>query len=48
MEAVKRIDALFGEIIGLKLALGQAAAYFVQWTIIGTVISLIDKPLATP
>ena len=34
--------------IGLKLALGQAAAYFVQWTIIGIVISLIYKPLATP
>jgi hypothetical protein len=30
--------------IGLKLALGQAAAYFVQWTIIGTVIGLIYKP----
>ena len=34
--------------IGLKLALGQAAAYFVQWTIIGTVIGLIYKPIATP
>ena len=34
--------------IGLKLALGQAAAYFVQWTIIGVVIGLIYKPLATP
>ncbi len=34
--------------IGLKLALGQAAAYFVQWTIVGTVIGLIYKPLATP
>lgn len=34
--------------IGLKLALGQAAAYFVQWTIIGLVIGLIYKPLATP
>ena len=34
--------------IGLKLALGQAAAYFVQWTVIGTVIGLIYKPLATP
>jgi hypothetical protein len=33
--------------IGLKLALGQAAAYFVQWTIIGMVIGLIYKPLAT-
>jgi hypothetical protein len=34
--------------IGLKLALGQAVTYFVQWTIIGTVIGLIYKPLATP
>jgi hypothetical protein len=34
--------------IGLRLALGQAAAYFVQWTIIGIVIGLIHKPLATP
>jgi len=34
--------------IGLKLALGQAAAYFVQWTIIGIVTGLIYKPLATP
>lgn len=34
--------------VGLKLALGQAAAYFVQWTIVGIVIGLIYKPLATP
>jgi len=34
--------------IGLKLALGQAAAYFVQWTIVGIVIGLIYKPLASP
>ena len=34
--------------IGLKLALGQAAAYFFQWTITGIVIGLIYKPLATP
>jgi hypothetical protein len=33
--------------IGLKLALGQAATYFVQWTIVGTIIGLIYKPLAT-
>ncbi|HEU4767603.1 MAG TPA: hypothetical protein VFS77_09515 [Pyrinomonadaceae bacterium] len=33
--------------IGLKLALGQAVAYFLQWTIIGTVIGLIYKPRAT-
>jgi hypothetical protein len=34
--------------IGLRLALGQAVAYFIQWTIIGIVIGLIYKPLATP
>ncbi len=34
--------------IGLKLALGQAVAYFLQWTIIGIVIGLIYKPLVTP
>ena len=34
--------------IGLKLVLGQAVAYFIQWTIIGIVIGLIYKPLATP
>jgi Protein of unknown function (DUF1761) len=34
--------------IGLKLALGQAVAHFVQWTIVGIVIGLIYKPLATP
>jgi hypothetical protein len=34
--------------IGLKLALGQAVAYFLQWTVIGIVIDLIYKPLATP
>jgi hypothetical protein len=33
--------------IGLKLVLGQAAVYFVQWTVIGMVIGLIYKPLAT-
>lgn len=32
--------------IGLKLALGQAVAYFFQWTIVGIVIGLIYKPLA--
>src|SRR5437899_11175918 len=30
--------------IGLKLTLGQAAAYFVQWAIVGMVIGLIYKP----
>ncbi len=34
--------------IGLKLTLGQAVAHFFQWTIVGIVISLIYKPLATP
>jgi hypothetical protein len=34
--------------IGLKLALGQAVTYFLQWTIIGIVIGLIYKPRATP
>jgi len=34
--------------IGLKLALEQALAYFVQWTIVGLVIGLIYKPVATP
>lgn len=34
--------------IGLKLALGQAAAYFVQWVIVGTIVGLIYKPIATP
>ena len=34
--------------IGLKLALGQAVVYFIQWTIVGIVIGLIYKPLATP
>jgi hypothetical protein len=33
---------------GLKLALGQAVAYFFQWTIVGIVIGLIYKPLSTP
>ena len=34
--------------IGLKLALGQAVAYFFQWTIVGIVVGLIYKPLPTP
>ena len=33
--------------IGLRLALGQAAAYFLQWIITGIVVGLIYKP-ATP
>ena len=34
--------------IGSKLAMGQAAAYFVQWAVVCIVIGLIYKPLATP
>jgi hypothetical protein len=34
--------------IGLKLALGQAVVYFVQWTIVCIVIGIIYKPLTTP
>ena len=34
--------------VGGKLALGQAAAYLVQWIVTGVVIGLIYKPLATP
>jgi len=34
--------------IGLKLTLMQAVVYFVQWTIVGIVIGLNYKPLATP
>jgi len=34
--------------IGLKLVLMQAVTYFVQWIIVGMVIGLIYKPLATP
>ena len=32
--------------IGLKLTLMQAVAYFVQWTVAGTVIGLLYKPSA--
>jgi hypothetical protein len=31
--------------IGLKLTLGQAVAYFIQWTIVGLVIGLIYGPV---
>ena len=34
--------------IGPKLAVGQAAAYFFQWLVVGIVVGLIYKPLATP
>jgi hypothetical protein len=30
--------------IGLRLTLGQAVAYFVQWTVVGIVIGLIYRP----
>ena len=32
---------------GMKLAVGQAATYFIQWVITGIVIGLIYKPVAT-
>jgi hypothetical protein len=34
--------------IGLKFALGQAAAYFVQWTLVGIVIGLVYRPRVAP
>ena len=34
--------------IGLKLALEQSVAYFIQWITVGIVIGLIYKPIATP
>ena len=30
--------------IGLRLTLMQAVAYFIQWTVVGTVIGLLYKP----
>jgi hypothetical protein len=32
--------------IGLRLTLMQAVAYFIQWTVVGTVIGLLYKPFA--
>jgi hypothetical protein len=32
--------------IGLRLTLMQAAAYFIQWAVVGTVIGLLYKPSA--
>jgi hypothetical protein len=32
--------------IGLKLTLQQAAAYFIEWTVVGILIGLIYKPAA--
>ena len=32
--------------IGLRLTLMQAGAYFIQWTVVGTVIGLLYKPSA--
>ena len=34
--------------ISLKLTIGQAVAYFLQWTVVGTVIGLIYKPATMP
>lgn len=34
--------------IGLKITLQQAAAYFVEWTVVGIVIGLVYKPAAMP
>jgi hypothetical protein len=34
--------------VGLKLTMGNAVAYFIQWTIVGIVIALIYKPHVTP
>ena len=34
--------------IGLKLTLGQTAAYFLEWTIVGIVMGLIYKPAIAP
>ena len=31
--------------IGVRLTIGQAVAYFVEWTIVGVVIGLIYRPL---
>jgi len=34
--------------IGIKLTVGQAIAYFVQWLVVGIVISLIYAPATVP
>jgi hypothetical protein len=34
--------------IGIKLTVGQALAYFVQWLVVGIVISLIYAPATVP
>jgi hypothetical protein len=31
--------------IGLRLTIGQAVAYFIQWTIVGLVMGLIYRPV---
>ena len=31
--------------IGLALTVGQAVAYFVEWTIVGIVIGLLYRPI---
>jgi hypothetical protein len=33
--------------IGAKLALGQSAAYLLQWTVVGVAIGLIYRPLSS-
>jgi hypothetical protein len=41
--------ALFGVLLGIfVVSESQAVAYFLQWTVVGIVIGLIYKPLATP
>jgi len=38
---------LLSESAGIKLTVGQAIAYFVQWLVVGIVISLIYAPAHT-
>ena len=33
--------------IGLRLTVGQAAAYLVEWIVVGIVIGLIYRPVAS-
>jgi hypothetical protein len=32
--------------IGLRLTIGQAAAYFVEWVVVGIVIAAVYRPVA--
>lgn len=34
--------------IGLRLTIGQAVAYFVEWLVVGIVIGAVYRPVATP